>query len=156
MEFSIGGSGYRPTINSYMYGDAVAIARIADMAGQADVAKEYKAKADRLRQLIETQLWNPGENFYETVPRNGQADWSGVRELVGFVPWYFEIPSASHADAWKQLFDPKGFAGPFGPTTAERRSPRFNFSKPARMLMERPVLAFRHNSNACGARQPAG
>lgn len=29
MEVSIGGSGYRATINSYMYGDAVAIARIA-------------------------------------------------------------------------------------------------------------------------------
>ena len=82
MEFSIGGSGHRPTINSYMYGDAVAIGRIADLAGQADVAKEYKAKADRLRQLIETQLWNPNDNFYETVPRNGQNNWSGVRELA--------------------------------------------------------------------------
>ena len=53
MEFSIGGSGYRPTINSYMFGDAKAIARIADLAGQSDVARRYDAKADRLRQLIE-------------------------------------------------------------------------------------------------------
>jgi len=29
--------------------------------------------------------------------------------------------------AWKQLFDPKGFAGKYGPTTVERRSPRFRF-----------------------------
>ena len=35
MEMSIGGSGYRATINSYMFGDARAIAAIADMAGQA-------------------------------------------------------------------------------------------------------------------------
>jgi len=142
MEFSIGGSGYRPTINSYMYGDAVAIARIADMAGQADVAKEYTAKADRIRQLIETRLWNPGDNFYETVPRKGSADWSGVRELVGFVPWYFDIPSAVHADAWKQLFDPKGFAGPYGPTTAERRSPRFNFENSHECLWNGPSWPF--------------
>lgn len=142
MEFSIGGSGHRPTINSYMYGDAVAIARIADLAGQADVAKEYKAKADRLRQLIETQLWNPNDNFYETVPRKGQNNWSGVRELVGFIPWYFEIPSANRADAWKQLFDPKGFAGTFGPTTAERRSPRFNFTNPHECLWNGPSWPF--------------
>jgi hypothetical protein len=142
MEFSIGGSGYRPTINSYMYGDAVAIARIAEIAGQADVAKEYKAKADHLRQLIETQLWNPNDNFYETVPRHGQNNWSGVRELVGFIPWYFEIPSASRAGAWKQLFDSKGFAGTFGPTTAERRSPRFNFSNPHECLWNGPSWPF--------------
>jgi len=140
MEFSIGGSGYRPTINSYMYGDAEAIARIAEMAGQADVAAEYKAKADRLRQLIETQLWNPDDHFYETVVRGGQE--SGVRELIGYVPWYFEIPSASHAIAWKQLFDPHGFAGTFGPTTAERRSPRFNFSNPHECLWNGPSWPF--------------
>lgn len=142
MEFSIGGSGYRPTINSYMYGDATAIARIADMAGQADVAKEYREEADRLRQLIEARLWNPNDNFYETVPRKGRPEWSGVRELVGFVPWYFEIPSPTRADAWKQLFDPKGFAGTFGPTTAERRSPRFNFKNPHECLWNGPSWPF--------------
>ena len=142
MEFSIGGSGYRPSINSYMYGDAVAIARMADMAGQAEVAKEYRAKADRLRQLIETRLWNPNDNFYETVPRSRRPEWSGVRELVGFVPWYFEIPSATHAVAWQQLFDPKGFAGTFGPTTAERRSPLFNFKNPHECLWNGPSWPF--------------
>jgi len=140
MEFSIGGSGYRPTINSYMYGDAEAIAQIAEMAGQSDVAAEYKAKADRLRQLIETQLWNSDDNFYETVLRDGQG--SGVRELIGYVPWYFEVPSASHAVAWKQLFDPQGFAGTFGPTTAERRSPRFNFSYSHECLWNGPSWPF--------------
>lgn len=140
MEFSVGGSGYRPTINSYMYGDAEAIAQIAEMAGQADVAAEYKAKADRLRQLIEAQLWNPNDNFYETLLRGGQE--GGVRELIGYVPWYFEVPSASHAIAWKQLFDPQGFAGTFGPTTAERRSPRFNFSNPHECLWNGPSWPF--------------
>jgi hypothetical protein len=62
--------------------------------------------------------------------------------LVGFVPWYFEIPSAGHADAWKQLFDPKGFAGPFGPTTAERRSPRFNFKNSHECLWNGPSWPF--------------
>jgi hypothetical protein len=140
MEFSIGGSGYRPTINSYMYGDAVAIARIAEMAGESEVAAEYKEKAERLRKLIETQLWNPNDSFYETVARGGQS--SGVRELIGFIPWYFDVPPASHALAWNQLFDPRGFAGPYGPTTAERRSPRFNFSNPHECLWNGPSWPF--------------
>jgi hypothetical protein len=142
MEFSSGGSGYRPTINSYMYGDAMAIAHIAELAGQAEAAAEYKAKAERIRHLIETQLWNPNDDFYETVPRDGQATASGVRELAGFVPWYFDIPSLGHDIAWKQLFDPKGFAGPFGPTTAERRSPRFNFKSPHECLWNGPSWPF--------------
>ena len=142
MEFSIGGSGYRPTINSYMYGDAVAIAHIADMAGQPDVAKAYETKAERLRGLIETKLWNPNDKFFETLPRNGHSDWAGVRELVGYIPWYFDIPSADRALAWKQLFDPEGFAGAFGPTTAERRSPRFNFKNPHECLWNGPSWPF--------------
>ncbi len=47
MEVSIGGSGKRATINSYMYGDAVAIARIAALAGREDIAKTYREKAER-------------------------------------------------------------------------------------------------------------
>jgi hypothetical protein len=138
MEFSIGGSGYRPTINSYMYGDAVAIARIAEMAGHADVTKEYETKAEQLRHLIEIDLWNPNDNFYETVPRKGRTGWADVRELVGYIPWYFNIPSADHVAAWKELLDSKGFAGAFGPTTAERRSPRFNFKNPHECLWNGP------------------
>ena len=41
MEVSIGGSGYRATINSYMYGDAVAIARIAALSGKLELAERY-------------------------------------------------------------------------------------------------------------------
>jgi hypothetical protein len=40
----------------------------------------------------------------------------------------FGIPSADRGVAWKQLFDPQGFDGRFGATTAERRSPRFRFA----------------------------
>ncbi|MBE3070218.1 MAG: hypothetical protein IMZ66_08265, partial [Planctomycetes bacterium] len=52
-EMSIGGSGYRATINSYMYGDAVAIAKIADLAGRGDLAAAYREKALRLKRLVQ-------------------------------------------------------------------------------------------------------
>lgn len=143
MEKSISGDGYRPTLNSYMAGDARAIAAFARDAGEMEVARAYDAKADGLEHGIETKLWNPRDAFYEVVSPardsgirkekkfkdNGTAlEFSGVRELIGYIPWEYYAPEASHDVAWKQLFDPLGFAGQYGPTTAERRSPRFRFA----------------------------
>jgi hypothetical protein len=126
MEDSISGTGYRPTINSYMYGDAVAISRIADLAGQVEASEIYRAKAERLQKLVEDQLWNPHDDFFENVPRHANNRWSSVRELMGYVPWYFNLPAPSYSVAWKYLFEREGFEGEYGPTTAERRSPRFD------------------------------
>jgi hypothetical protein len=142
MEDSIGGSGYRPTINSYMYGDAVAIAKIASMAGDNSLSKQYLAKAETLRILIESRLWNHEAAFYETAPRGPHTATVGVRELVGYLPWYFYLPPVDHDVAWKQLDDAKGFAGAYGPTTAERRSPRFRFADPHECLWNGPSWPF--------------
>jgi hypothetical protein len=142
MEDSISGSGYRPTINSYMYGDAVAISRIAELAGQNNLAERYRAKADRLRAVIEEHLWNPKDDFYETVSRKGADAWTGDRELIGYIPWYFDIPPPKHDIAWKLLFDPRGFAGQFGPTTAERRNRRFDFQVAHECLWNGPSWPF--------------
>jgi Mannosylglycerate hydrolase MGH1-like glycoside hydrolase domain/Glycosyl hydrolase family 65, C-terminal domain len=142
MEDSISGNGYRPTINSYMYGDAVAISRLAAMAGQKQAAEKYQVKAEHLRKEIEGRLWNPNDNFYETVARQDSDGWSGDRELVGYVPWYFNIPQPQHDTAWKLLFDPQGFAGKFGPTTAERRNPRFGYKVRHECLWNGPSWPF--------------
>ena len=128
MEYSIGGSGYRPTINSYMYGDARAISRIAMLAGDSAITAEFAKKADALARLVRQKLWDPKAKFFETLPRGEGTTLVGVREEVGFVPWYFNLPSDEESSAWQQLKDPEGFAAPFGPTTAEQRSARFNFA----------------------------
>jgi predicted GH43/DUF377 family glycosyl hydrolase len=141
MEKSIGGSGYRPTINSYMYGDAVAIAKIAKLKGDSATENEFLARAQTLRNAVEHELWNPAADFYETRSRK-TGKLVDVRELIGYVPWYFDLPSSGHEAAWKQLFDPEGFAGQFGPTTAERRSPRFMFRDPHECLWNGPSWPF--------------
>ena len=142
MEDSISGTGYRPTINSYMYGDAVAIARIAEMAGKPHVAEVYRAKADRLRTAMEGRLWNPKDQFYETVARQETGGWTSDRELIGYIPWYFDFPPQQHDVAWKFLIDPQGFSGKFGPTTAERRNPRFGFQVRHECLWNGPSWPF--------------
>ena len=143
MEKSIGGDGYRTPLNSYMLADARAIAAFARALNQHPIAAQYRAKADTLENLIETRLWNPKDGFYEDLSPAAdsgirrekrfkdpgtQLKFSGVRELIGYIPWQFYTPTPGHDIAWKQLFDPQGFAGSFGPTTAERRSPRFRFA----------------------------
>jgi hypothetical protein len=129
MEESISGSrtnkNLRPSINSYMFGNAQAIAAIARQAGNDKIADEFDAKATRLRQLIQAQLWNADASFFEVRRDNGS--FSGAREEIGFIPWYFELPEnrSKYAAAWAQFSDPQGFSAPYGITTAERRHPLF-------------------------------
>ena len=125
MEESIGGSGYRATINSYMYGDAMAIARIAERFRRDDIARRFHAKAAEIRRLTQDKLWDPAAKFFKVLPRGAGAALADVRELHGYTPWYFALPDADKSVAWKQLMDPQGFYAPFGPTTAERRHPKF-------------------------------
>jgi len=142
MEKSIGGSGFRPTINSYMYGDAVAIGDIAKWAGKGAESEEYRAKADKLRELVEDRLWDETAGFYKTLPRGENQSLVDVRELMGFVPWCFDLPQPGHEVAWKQLMDTNGFSAPYGPTTAERRHPRFMFKDDHECLWNGPSWPF--------------
>ena len=113
----------RPTINSYMYGNAMALAAMNDLAGDASKAETYKAEAAQMKDLIQSMLWNDGQQFFETL--RGDTS-SAVREAVGYIPWYFNMPDAGRYDAaWRQITDERGFSAPFGLTTAERRHPDF-------------------------------
>jgi hypothetical protein len=127
MEESISGSrkdkNARPTINSYMYGNASAIATIARHLGRADVDQAYSAKAAALKSLVQEKLWDPPARFFKA--QTGGNGLSDAREELGFIPWYFRLPDAGYEEAWAQLLDTGGFSAPFGITTAERRHPRF-------------------------------
>jgi predicted GH43/DUF377 family glycosyl hydrolase len=142
MEVSIGGSGYRPTINSYMYGDALAIAAIAELAGRYELALQFRSKAAKLKQLVQDRLWDREAQFFKVLPRKERAALVDVRELHGFVPWYFNLPGPQYSMAWKQLLDPNGFAAAFGPTTAERRHSRFMFKHDHECLWNGPSWPF--------------
>lgn len=113
----------RPTINSYMYGNAKALSEIFALAGNSEKSKLYKSKSDTIQQLIQTKLWSNKLNFFETMRTDTLAN---VREFIGYLPWYFNMPTPAKCDsAWLQLADSKGFSAPFGMTTAERRHPEF-------------------------------
>lgn len=136
MEFSISGSGIRPTLNSYLCGDAFAISRMAAEVGDDALACEYRARGERILERMNRLLWDG--DFYRTIPceSDDPADWKTrppvpkdhtVREQIGYLPWYFHLADSDKDDAFLQLTDPNGFAAPFGLTTAEQRHPRFLF-----------------------------
>ena len=124
MEFSIGGSGLRPTINSYMYGDALALSQLAARLGKTEDADFFAQKAETIRKDINTKLWDGEAQFYKTANEETE-ELVAVRELVGYVPWYFNIPEKEMDVAWKFLNDERYFYAPYGPTTAERNHSDF-------------------------------
>jgi len=119
----------RPNFNSYMYGDALALSKIAALAGRMDLENTYAKEAARLKELIQARLWNDKLKFFTILPPDYTDDSRplDVREQFGFAPWYFNLPDEGqgYEVAWKQLMDPKGFYAPFGPTTCEQRHPYF-------------------------------
>ncbi|UCG57697.1 MAG: hypothetical protein JSU70_22885 [Phycisphaerales bacterium] len=127
MEESISGSrrikNARPPLNSYMYANALAISKVAEMAGKESLAEEYAQKAARLKPLIHRLMWDDEAKFFKVRRPNG--DLADVREEIGFIPWYFDLPDPGYEQAWQQLLDPQGFKAPMGITTAERRHPLF-------------------------------
>ena len=114
----------RPSINSYMYGNAMALANISALAGKDDMAKLYTQRADTIKNLILYTLWNEKHQFFETHRGDSSAN---VREAIGFMPWYVNMPmdDSKYGVAWLQAADKKGFSAPYGQTTAERRHPEF-------------------------------
>jgi hypothetical protein len=132
MESSISGGrkvrNVRPSINSYMYGNAVALAAIAKLRKDAKSASEYARRAEQLRHLVQQRLWDKSADFFETRLESGPL--AGVREAIGFTPWYFDLPERGkgYEEAWRQLMDRGGFYAPYGPTTAEQRAPGFQIA----------------------------
>jgi len=128
MEESISGSrkdkNVRPTINSYMYGNAKALVAMAKLVGNDTLVKRYNAKAEGLKKIVDS-LWDAKAAFYKVKFTNGNL--SDAREAIGFIPWYFNLPAddVQHTSQWDQLIDTVGFNAPWGLTTAERRHPKF-------------------------------
>ena len=136
-EYSISGSGLRPTLNSFMYADALSISKIAKRLGNTEDADLFESKAQNLKKLTEEKIWDPGDEFFCTIPlekRDHEVETYDhskvdpkrhVRELYGYFPWRFNLPGKGFETAWKQILDDDGFFAPYGPTTAEQRHPLF-------------------------------
>ena len=141
MECSISGStvdlkskkGIRPTLNSYMAANAFAISEFARLAGNNKLHQEYLEKFNVLKDKINNNLYNDG--FYKAyhidnldlIDFNNLPNAQNVRELLGFIPWIFNIPPKGREEAFLQLKLSDGFLGEYGLYSAEKRHERFLF-----------------------------
>ncbi len=147
-----GAQSYRPSFNAYMWADAQAIARIADLAGDKANADKYRAKADDLKAKLQTMLWDAKREFFLIRFKNNESnekDYPGKpikagtliyedgpfagspegRELIGYVPWQFNLPDPGFESAWKYLMDTNYFLAAFGPSFVGRKDPMFLLMK---------------------------
>jgi len=119
----------RPSINSYMYGDALAIADLAETISADDVEKKYRNIAVEIKNAVEKKLWNNDLGFFTVLPRDYEDTTAliDVRENIGYTPWYFNLPDdkPKYQSAWNKLMDSTGFLAPFGLTTCEQNHPYF-------------------------------
>lgn len=127
MEVSIGGSGYRATINSYMYADAKVLYNIA-LENRDSLFFVFKEDAETLKSNTFLKLWDESAEFLKVLPKSQDAILKDVRELHGYTPWAFNMPDSQYAIAWKYLMDSKHFFAPYGLTTAEQCHPGFKIA----------------------------
>ncbi|MGN6642586.1 MAG: MGH1-like glycoside hydrolase domain-containing protein, partial [Verrucomicrobiota bacterium] len=143
-----GAQSFRPSFNAYMWADAQAIARIADLANDEADATRFRSKADALKATMQKSLWDPKRDFFLIRFKNNESnekDFPGKpikagtliyedgpfagspegRELIGYVPWQFNMPDRGYESAWKYLMDTNYFFAPFGPSFVGRHDPMF-------------------------------
>ncbi|KAL1296501.1 hypothetical protein AAFC00_000013 [Neodothiora populina] len=122
-----GGDAFRPSINSYMYANARAIAQMAQLAGQSSsVVDDYNSRADSIKSHVQSDLWNSTfQHFIDRYQVSNQYvqywDFIRGRELVGVLPWMFDLVdnSGDYAESWSHILNPDELGGPFGLRTVE-------------------------------------
>lgn len=121
-----GGDAFRPTINSYMYANAMAISNIATLKGDEATSTSYGTKAELLKTRAHEALWNDSlQHFTDRFKIDNQFvhywDFIRGRELAGMVPWFYNLPEddARFNQAWKHVLDTTQLLGKFGLRTNE-------------------------------------
>ena len=122
----------RPTINSYMYADAKAISKFSYMSNDIENGEKYELKANEIKNELQRSLWNEELNFFTVLPKNYDETTKplDVRELIGYVPWYFNLPDDEEKfeAAWDKIMDTTGFYAPVGLTVTEQSDPYFKIT----------------------------
>ena len=59
---------YRPTLNSYQYGEAVALAKLSLLVNRPDAALKFATIAEDLKALLQSVLWDRNALFFKALP----------------------------------------------------------------------------------------
>jgi hypothetical protein len=122
-----GGDSFRPSINSYQFANAEAIASLAALKGDVNSTVDfYNSRAAAIKSRVQDALWNTTfEHFIDRFQVNNTnvTYWDPIRgrELVGMVPWTHSLPddTVEYAQAWHHILDTSELAGEHGLRTVE-------------------------------------
>lgn len=122
-----GGNSFRPSINSFQYANAKAIASLAALKGGLDsTVDDYNSRAASIKTRVQDALWNSTfEHFIDRFQVNNAfvKYWDPIRgrELVGMVPWTHSLPddTAEYASAWQHVLNSSQLLGEHGLRTVE-------------------------------------
>ncbi|HVP90944.1 MAG TPA: trehalase family glycosidase [Terriglobales bacterium] len=104
--------------------DAWCLSQVAASLGQAHDAERYLAEYERMKALVNAQLWNEKEGFY--FDRFWDGRFSVHKAASGFFPLLARIPDEARARRMLNiLLDPKKFWGDYVVPTISRDDPSF-------------------------------
>lgn len=160
MELSISSYGIRPTINSYVYGNAYGLYKILEHWHDGR-ALQYKEFCKKLKERINHELFK--EDFYYTLPleygedmprylpdfSNPHPKWF-VKELSGYVPFYFNIGTKQTAVAFKYLTDENVFNEKYGLATVDRSDKQYRYPFKHVCLWNGPVWPYATSQTLTG------
>jgi hypothetical protein len=101
---------------SFVYANARGVAELARAAGQAELANEFDAVADRIRAAVLNQLWDAETAFF--YPQRADDDQRmPIRELHGFFPFAMHLApnEKQYTAALDKFIDPAEFWARFPP-----------------------------------------
>ena len=119
-------------LNSYLVRETRAFARLAEMAGDKQLAAEYRKKSDELAERIRTMMWDDEDGFYYDLKVNPdgpmdkyneiarvnmykqKGNMIPVRSISSFAPMFCEVATPEQVDRMttEYLFNPEEFWTP--------------------------------------------
>lgn len=133
--------GLRPTLNAYMYGDAITLSKIFNSVGNEEKANYYREKALKIKKLVDEKLWDG--DFYKAIHSediNDNLSYKDIkpemncRELIAYNLWAYCLPDVDKISMFKYLKDENCFKTVTGLTTADKSHPRYLYKFPHECL----------------------
>lgn len=144
--FLSSGSVISPDVNSWIYLEYLAMAKLAECLKDKNSQKEYKQKADKLKQNINTILWSEEDGAYLSYSIEHKTLFMGFNKIFhdlalgrdigkysfqscsNFIPLYARIASQEQAQKMieRYLITPQHFWSEYGLRSLSRSSEYYN------------------------------
>ncbi len=170
MEFSVSGTdenltvmrGVRPTLNSYMCANALAISKFAKLYGDGEREEKYLKKYEFLKKFINDNLFEDdfyrAYHYYETEDPTKAIEKKGTspRELIGYIPFMFDIPEVDRAGCFDLLISEAGFFTRYGLASLEKTNGRFLYKVNHECLWNGYIWPFATSQTLTALKKVAG